>query len=406
MTKPFDSGQILVSIFQTKAKAVLDILTIPIWLGAGLIYSTFFSRTDNPWIISGHRGRIKADNTKSLFNYIVENTDQELKWALEKKQFDKESVSENFVERNSWSARIAILKAPVLIYSHGEDDIDILLRFIRPIVGQRVYIGHGVNLLKRPGLFLAGRRLQGVWKNIFQWLAGLDYDHLLTMSSDEKANWDAIFPDRTEMHLPYGGAARIDNLRAASGHPAQKTIAWLPTFRESHGAQEQLRQQIATVINDIDLLHWLDTYDYTFFVGNHINSPINTAELAHECSRVKFAGPADWVDVLAKSELLISDYSSILIDWLLFDRPAVFAPFDLNHYSAVRGFHETYDNYIYGPVATAPVELVEMICNESWKNNAEHGKRRTSLREQFFGGLAPDQAALTYRTIKKITGSE
>ncbi|NNK14846.1 MAG: hypothetical protein HKP52_11465, partial [Desulfofustis sp.] len=351
MIKIFDDGQTPMSLFEAKARALLDIATMPIWFGAGLVYNTFFSKTDNPWIISGHRGRIKADNTKSLFNYIVENTDQELKWALEKKQFYKEGVSKNFVKRNSWSARIAILKAPVLIYSHGEDDIDILLRFIRPIVGQRVYIGHGVNMLKRPGLFLAGRRLKGPWKNIVQWLVGLDYDHLLAMSSDEKANWDAVFPDRAEMHLPYGGAARIDSLRAASRHPAEKTIAWLPTFRESHSAEEQLQQQIAAVMNDTNLLPWLDANDYTLFVGSHINSLVNMAELAGESPRVKFANAAEWVDVLAKTELLISDYSSILIDWLLFDRPAVFAPFDLQHYSTVRGFHETYDNYIYGHVA-------------------------------------------------------
>jgi len=395
-----------VSIFQARAKAILDILTIPIWLAAGLIYGTFFSRADNPWIISGHRGRIKADNTKSLFNYIVENTDQKLKWALEKKQFDKESVSENFVKRNSWSARIAILKAPVLIYSHGEDDIDILLRFIRPILGQRFYIGHGVNLLKRPGLFVAGRRLNGVWENIVQWLAGLDYDYLLTMSSDEKANWDAVFPDRAEMHLPYGGSARIDSLRAASRHPAQKTITWLPTFRESHSAEEQLQQQIAAVINDTELLKWLDVNDYTLFVGSHINSQVNIAKLTDASPRLKSVNAAEWVDVLARTELLISDYSSILIDWLLFDRPAVFAPFDLSHYSTVRGFHETYDSYIYGCVAKTPVELVEIICNEAWKNNAEHGKRRASLQKQFFDGLEPDQAALTYKTIKEINGPE
>ena len=295
----------------------------------------------------------------------------------------------------------------MLIYSHGEDDIDIVLRFIRPVVGQRIYIGHGVNLLKRPGLFLAGRRLNGIWSYIVQWLAGLDYDHLLTMSSDEKTNWDAVFPKRVDKHLPYGGAARIDNLRAASARPPQKSIAWLPTFRESRSAKEQFQQQIATVINDTDLLRWLDIHDYTFFVGNHINSPINTAELVHERSRVKFAGPAEWVDLLAKSELLISDYSSILIDWLLFDRPAVFAPFDLNHYSAIRGFHQSYDNFIYGHVATTPVELVEIICNELWKNNTEHEKRRASLQEQFFGGLAlKTRQPLTYKTIKKVTGLE
>lgn len=58
----------------------------------------------------------------------------------------------------------------------------------------------------------------------------------------------------------------------------------------------------------------------------------------------------DVYEILNSSDLLITDYSSVYFDFLLLDRPILFTPVDLEHYSKTRGFLlEPYDIWTPGP---------------------------------------------------------
>ena len=83
------------------------------------------------------------------------------------------------------------------------------------------------------------------------------------------------------------------------------------------------------------------------------------------------------------TDVLITDYSSVLFDYLLYEKPAVlFAP-DLQEYEDGRGF---YLNYLSIPFQLADTrqELIEAIRSSSvW--NAEHKKEIQEFREQYVG---------------------
>ena len=54
-------------------------------------------------------------------------------------------------------------------------------------------------------------------------------------------------------------------------------------------------------------------------------------------------------DLMIYSDILITDYSSIFIDYLLLEKPIIFYTFDLREYEKLRGLVIDYDNDIHTP---------------------------------------------------------
>lgn len=70
----------------------------------------------------------------------------------------------------------------------------------------------------------------------------------------------------------------------------------------------------------------------------------------------------DLYEVLNSAHLLITDYSSVYFDFLLLNRPILFTPIDLEHYSKTRGFLlEPYDIWTPGPKVFEQNQLQEEI---------------------------------------------
>lgn len=69
----------------------------------------------------------------------------------------------------------------------------------------------------------------------------------------------------------------------------------------------------------------------------------------------------DTNDLLLVSDVLITDYSSIIYEYSLLRRPMLFFAFDVDVYSAVRGMHREYDEIAPGPIATDFGQLVDLI---------------------------------------------
>src|SRR5699024_3804487 len=67
-------------------------------------------------------------------------------------------------------------------------------------------------------------------------------------------------------------------------------------------------------------------------------------------------------DLLSASDLLVTDYSSVLFDYLCLARPVLFFAYDLELYrDQVRGFYLDYENDLPGPLVKDVDELVNAI---------------------------------------------
>ena len=78
----------------------------------------------------------------------------------------------------------------------------------------------------------------------------------------------------------------------------------------------------------------------------------------------------DGNDLLHVTDLLVTDYSSIIYEFSLLDRPMLFFAYDAKVYAAVRGFHRDYAESAPGKVCRTFAELLEAIATgdtEQWK---------------------------------------
>lgn len=68
-------------------------------------------------------------------------------------------------------------------------------------------------------------------------------------------------------------------------------------------------------------------------------------------------------ELLCISDICISDYSSLVFEYSLFERPMVFYAYDLENYFDWRGFYYDYDELTPGPVCATNEEMIEYIRN-------------------------------------------
>lgn len=61
------------------------------------------------------------------------------------------------------------------------------------------------------------------------------------------------------------------------------------------------------------------------------------------------------------SDICVTDYSSLIFEFSLFCKPMIFFAYDLDEYSAMRGFYYNYEEFVPGPIVKTNEELVHEI---------------------------------------------
>jgi CDP-ribitol ribitolphosphotransferase len=86
-----------------------------------------------------------------------------------------------------------------------------------------------------------------------------------------------------------------------------------------------------------------------------------------------FRSYPDTNDLLHVTDVLITDYSSVVYEFSLLDRPMLFFAYDKEVYSATRGFHRDFDATAPGKVCETMDDLVKAIEErdfDTWKIEA------------------------------------
>lgn len=83
-------------------------------------------------------------------------------------------------------------------------------------------------------------------------------------------------------------------------------------------------------------------------------------------------------DLLLVTDVLITDYSSVIFDYSLCHRPVVYYAYDLEQYRDGRGFYYPFEEYLYGPVAQDQAALIQAIRREDMCED-----RRTAFHDKF-----------------------
>jgi len=203
------------------------------------------------------------------------------------------------------------------------------------------------------------------------------YTYAVTASRHLKHVYAEVFGIEEEAVIPTG-LPRIDTFLdpaaqtdaralAYEAYPAlrgKRVIMFAPTFRGSGAPTAYYNYSL------IDFQALYDMCGEDTVVAFRMHHFIQERVPIPESMRDRFIDVSDYRngnDLLLVTDLLITDYSSIIFEFSLLDRPMLFFAYDEEIYSAVRGFHRPYKDTAPGKVCHTFGELVEAISTEDFE---------------------------------------
>lgn len=144
----------------------------------------------------------------------------------------------------------------------------------------------------------------------------------------------------------------------------KKLVLYAPTFRDD-------REDDSHLLDSLDIGAFNERFgeEYRLLVRLHPQVRTGSADLTGatdvgDYSRLN--------DLIRLADIMITDYSSICMDFAFLGKPIYFYAFDLEKYVSDRAFYEDYESYVPGPVARDFQTLLNLINN----NIAQSFERR------------------------------
>lgn len=355
-----------------------------------------------PWVIGGHRGRMLEDNSGALYQWVTAHTSQPILWIADPALAAQlQGEGKPSLVRSSWRARLAIFSAPVLIYSHGDDDLDIVMHLWRGLTGRRYYLNHSLNVFKAGNAHTPEYQRAGALKRWWLRRTMTDFDALLASSPFEAQFFRLAFPHLADRVVPDGGGAHLDGFIQLQQTPAARHVYWFPTHRDDDAGNAGLQKTIQEILTNETLRDWLLQNQFTFRIGTHINTGDHHLNVQPPFElRTPVTIKAD----LAAADVLISDYSGLVANFMLFDRPAISFPFDREHYLRHRLLYTRIEDLATGPICMSVDDLVQTLVNGRWHDDENSRARRADWQKKLFVHSAPVYAQECYRTICRMQG--
>lgn len=154
---------------------------------------------------------------------------------------------------------------------------------------------------------------------------------------------------------------RADFDKSHPGCKGKKLILYAPTFRDDPAADSEILSHLNPELFEKELGD-----EYILLVKLH---PQIHAEAA-----------AGFIDVTKEDigpltiicDKVITDYSSVCMDFALLEKPCIFFAYDLEEYEKERSFCFGYEDYIPGKAVRTFEEVIEEIKNPRSSGNAEN----------------------------------
>lgn len=136
----------------------------------------------------------------------------------------------------------------------------------------------------------------------------------------------------------------------------KKVILYAPTFRG--------RVAKATTPNKFDLPSMMEQLgkDYVLLFKHHPFVKKRPA-IPEECQSFAMDMTTEMSieELLCVSDICISDYSSLVFEYSLFEKPMIFFAYDLDNYFDWRGFYYDYKDFVPGPILDTTEAVIDYI---------------------------------------------
>lgn len=332
-------------LFSRARTGLIYLLNLPIyWV------TRITPRRRNRWIFGAWLGDIFADGPRYLMEHIAANEpDIEPIWLARSFKSRDEARAAGLRSEFATSLKGYWLAATagLAIVSGGTRDVN---RFVCP--PRVLNLWHGTGLVKRIE-FDSPKVAQRLSRSarlsrVFPFHEYRSYAAMASSSPAEANQWASAFHIRREcIHVT--GQPRNDRLAAGPDNNRDvRDILYAPTFRdEDPNGPVRMILESRTAIE-----RFLEKTGMRLHVRLHPNTP-GPGRLA-SMSRIVFdsalAMSDDVAGVLDAADVVVTDYSSIWVDFLLTGREIIFFPYDRNEYLAQeRDLYFPYDSPFITP---------------------------------------------------------
>lgn len=296
------------------------------------------------------------DHVKAFYDYMKENgiQDYEFKWAIKKGRDISGIEEKEIVYKKTWNYYYQLMTSKYWMRTHSIENI------VKKREGQ-VYIQlwHGPGATKKEGYDIGTIENNGeTMPHAREW----DY----YIATD--VNSQSYIKTALNLKIPriLLGSCRSDvlvNMDKGSYYTIRKrlgiedgelAVLYAPTFRENDFNLDKVELKIKKLcqMNGVRVIlrlhpevkNKLDITDYGTSVVDGNTCP-------------------DIYELYMASDIMITDYSSVSMEYSLLRRPILYYMYDLDEYKVERNFYYNYLDNLSGPILETEEELIDAIKN-------------------------------------------
>lgn len=174
----------------------------------------------------------------------------------------------------------------------------------------------------------------------------------------------------------------------------RKIILYAPTIRGN-----SLRESVAE--NALDILKMKEALgeDYALLLRLHPHAAKSfqlSKEEEAQLSSFLFDGSngISSAEALAAADILVTDYSSVIFEYSLFERPMIFYAYDLEEYESGRSFYYNYRSFVPGDICKTADELIG--CVRANETDFDESKVR-QFKEKFMSACDGESTDRIYK---------
>jgi len=329
-----------------------------------------FVKTDpNLILFTSFSGKSYNDSPRAIYEYfqtIPEGKKFKYVWAFEHPEKFPEVTCKK-IKIDTWQYFITTLRAKCWVTSVN---IERGLKYKKKgTFYLNTWHGPAINLMGNA----VGCRKDFCWDHIDRFCISGNYERSI-IERDFCVRPANLLPSGLPRNdeLYHVTSEKIQNLRAKYNVPAgKKVILYAPTWREN--------DSICTdnpLIPPINLQKWQEklSSNYVLFVRAHVNTRkllnVKYNDFVRNASDTPFVN-----DFLLISDFLISDYSSIIMDFSILERPIVCFGYDYEQYVQARGnFYFDLDQEIPSGICRTEEAVLNYILHCDYAKEVEKVK--------------------------------
>lgn len=377
-----------------------------------LLISFMVPKSNKMAVVGGWFGRRFADNSKYFYLYLNANLNNlgfdKVVWITRSKEIKHELTKEGYEVYYVWSIPSIWyhLRAKYHVIDQAPTDINAFFS----VRSQRINLWHGFPL-KKIGHYMENgdfAKKTAIQKLVNKWtIRGCWADHYILATSEFSAevlkkafgvdenkiiisgyprNYESI-SDNPIKYVPQNEKKSYEKIEKFL-EEGYKIIGYFPTFRDK---RETLIFGTENIEEINKFLEYCKNAKIKFVGKFHFAGKNDKFGIIkdHEAF-INLPSEADVYTFLNQLDILITDYSSIYFDFLLWNRPIIFFPYDLEYYrDEDRGLIFDYEEFTPGHKVYTIEELKSMLSKsvdviiEGYEDKFR--QRANQLKSKIFG---------------------